>query len=132
MDRSVAARWTPRLGNAWCGISSFFLANYCRLRPHEGARGLNSSEAMVIIHLMDHKWDARAPFPTVSTLATRMGISTRAVRETIRNLETSGYLRRVPMSNGGPNRYQLEPLFSALERLMDEDVAKEAAAKEVA
>ena len=48
----VAARWPGRLTKGgFVPVSSYFMANYHRLRPHEGARGLSSAEAMVIIRL---------------------------------------------------------------------------------
>jgi hypothetical protein len=98
-------------------VSSYFLGNYCRLNPAGG--GLTSTEAMVIIQLMDHKWDERAPYPTVRTLAKRMGLSVRAVRSALENLQKMGYLQREPSSVGGPNRYHLEGLFKGHGRRED-------------
>ncbi|MGA7124403.1 MAG: hypothetical protein WBY94_30150 [Polyangiaceae bacterium] len=40
----------------------------------ENGRCINSTEAMLVIQLHDFKWDARAPYPTVRTLAERMGL----------------------------------------------------------
>ncbi len=126
VERSVDQRWTPRLARQFCPVSSFFLANYHRLRPHDNAEGLNSSEAMVLIHIFDHKWDARAPWPTVNTIARRMGISDRQVRSILKRLEDLGYVRRDPFPNGGPNRYHMDGLISALEKMMDEDTERAA------
>jgi hypothetical protein len=116
--RSIEKRWTPLLAKRFCPVSSAFLELYHELRPHSGARGLNSTEAMLLIHLIDHKWDERAPFPTVARLATRLGLSTRMVRGALKNLEDNGYVRRDPMPNGGPNRYHFDGLFRALEALL--------------
>lgn len=120
---SIEARWTKRLATQFCPVSSYFLNNYHRLKPNPAARALNSTEAMVIIHLVDHKWDDRAPFPTVRTLATRMSLSVRGVRNALQTLESNGYVRREASATGGPNRYHLQGLFEALERLMATDVA---------
>ena len=120
---SVEMRWTPRLAKQFCPVSSYFLANYARLKPHPNARGLTSSEAMFIIQLMDFKWDERMPYPTMNTLAERLGVGRRSARKTASNLVEQGYLNRVEMPYG-PNRYDLEPLFKALESLMDEDIKK--------
>lgn len=117
-DRSVAARWTKRLEH-FVPVSEYFLKNYHRLG---GSKGLSSAEVMVIIHLMDHKWDSRAPFPTVGLLAKRMGVTDRAVRTAVKTLEDLGLLKRVYAPHGGPNRYQLEGLFQTLEKMMDEDL----------
>jgi DNA-binding transcriptional ArsR family regulator len=123
VDRSIAARWTERLATRFCPVSSYFLANYHRLAPHEGADGLTSTEAMLVIHLVDHKWSADAPFPTTGTLAKRMGISQRQVRHTLKRLEDLGFVLRERPSMSSANRYRLEPLFAKLEALIDQDVA---------
>ena len=121
-DRSVAARWTPRLAERhFTPISEVFLHNLQRLRPNPGARGLNPTEALVIIQLMSHKWDSRAPFPALTTIAERLGLQVRSVRAAVKRLEDLGYLRREPSTYGGPNRYHLDGLFTALEALVEED-----------
>lgn len=79
---------------------------------------MNSTEAMLIIQLLDYKWDSRAPYPTVKTIAQRMGLSQRMVRSALKSLEDGGYIHRDPMSSGGPNRYYFEGLFTALEQFI--------------
>ena len=123
-DRRPEVRWGQKLGSRFTPVSQFFLHNYYRLRPHEGARGLSSTEVMVLIHLMDHKWDTRDPFPTLTLIAKRMDMKVRNVRDTVKRLEDLGYLTRIPSTNGGPNRYALNGLIVALEKLMAEDIAK--------
>jgi DNA-binding MarR family transcriptional regulator len=117
-------RWTQKLGRNFTPVSDFFLANYHRLRPHPNARGLNSGEAMLIVQLVSFKRDKRAPFPSQKLLAKRMGIEERMVREHIKNLAKQGYLQRERRTIGGVNVYHLEPLFEALERMMDADAEK--------
>lgn len=128
IDHRIAARWTERLATRFCPVSSFFLANYHRLSPHDGANGLSSAEAMLLIHLMDFKWTADAPYPTTNTIAKRMGISQRQVRATLQRLEGLGFLRRERPSLTGANRYRLEPLFEKLEALLDHDEQRRKAA----
>jgi hypothetical protein len=48
----------------------------------------------------------------------------RMVRHHITNLAKQGYLERERRTAGGVNKYHLEPLFEALERLMDQDAEK--------
>ena len=115
--RDVATRWTPALSRNWTPISDFFLDNYHRLSPP-----IKYQEAMLIIHLMRHKWDAAAPHPGFPTLAKRMGISPQAARLHARSLETNGYLSR-EMRVGETNRFHLNKLFAALERLMQADAS---------
>ena len=123
----VAERWTPPLVRQFCPVSSAFLRLYHRLRSAPGARGLNSTEALLIIHLVDHKWGEAAPFPAVETLAERMGMSGRAVRKAVARLEECGYLVREQVP-GRSNRYRLDGLFTALEELL----AKSSTVKEAA
>jgi hypothetical protein len=128
----VERRWTKRLSGQFCPVSSYFLRNYHRLRPNEGSQGLNNTEAMTLIQIMDHKWDERAPWPTVGALATRLGVSERTVRATIKRLEELKYIQREYAPHGGPNRYHLDGLFKALEEMMDADLAAQDASTEAA
>jgi DNA-binding MarR family transcriptional regulator len=123
-DHRVPVRLTPKLANAWAAVPTALIQGAHRLRPHDGARGLNPTEVMVLIHLLDRKWDERMPFPAITTIAEQMGLKPRGVRAVVERMEKLGYLKRYPMANGGPNRYDLTGLFTALEKLMDEDVAK--------
>jgi len=114
--RDVSSRWTPNIAKAgWTPISDFFLDNYHRLDPP-----IRYAEAMLIIHLMRHKWDAAAPYPGFTTLAKRMGISPQAARLHARHLQANGYLFR-EMKIGETNRFHLDNLFIAVEKLMAKD-----------
>jgi hypothetical protein len=96
----IEKRWTARLALPFCGVSSYFLANYHRLAAAPGQPGLNSTEAVLIIQLHDFKWDDRHPFPTVGTLAVRLGVTPRHVRDTMKALQERGYLLRIPGARG--------------------------------
>lgn len=110
--REVANRWTPTLvKDGWTPVADFFLDNYHRLNPP-----ISNPEAMLVIHLLRHKWDASPPFPGLATMARRMGISVTAVRSHARSLEKKGFLQRHAQA-GTTNRFHLEPLFDALESL---------------
>lgn len=123
--RSPGKRWTPKLvEGGWTPVSDFFLKNYCRLTPP-----ITNSEAMLIIHLLMHKWDERAPYPGFKDLARRMGMSITMARTHARTLEIKKYLRRKKRV-GTTNLFFLEPLFEALEALRAADMKK--AAKESA
>jgi DNA-binding MarR family transcriptional regulator len=114
--REVATRWTANLARAgWTPIADFFLDNYHRLAPP-----LKYSEAMFVIHLMRHKWDAAAPYPGFNTIAKRMGLSPEGARLLARKLEKKGYLYR-QMQVGQTNKFHLDSLFAALEKLLAAD-----------
>ena len=69
---------------------------------------------MFIVHLMQHKWNDAAPFPSMGRIAKRMGISPTAARSLARSLEKKGYLHREGQP-GRTNLYHLRKLFRALE-----------------
>ena len=107
--RNPASRWTPGLAHSWTPIADAFLENYAALDPP-----ITSSEAMLIIHLMQHKWDEKAPYPGFETLGKRMGMTATAVRNHARSLEKKGYLRR-QLRVSQTNKFHLSGLFSKLE-----------------
>jgi hypothetical protein len=71
---------------------------------------------------MRFKWDERHPHPTFGTLSRRMGVSPTATRNHARSLQKKRFLNRLS-NEGGPNSFDLTPLFDALERLYLADVA---------
>jgi DNA-binding MarR family transcriptional regulator len=84
---------------------------------------ITSPEAMLIIHLMSHKWDHKNPFPTFARLAGRMSMSETAARGHARSLEKKKLLRRIKRP-GRSNEFDLTPLFQRLEFAQAEAVRK--------
>jgi hypothetical protein len=110
-SREVSDRWTEALTKqGWTPVSDFFLDHYARLDPP-----ITNAEAILVIHLIRHKWDDAPPFPGFTTLARRMGISATAARAHARSLEAKGYLAR-QMRVGTTNKFDLTKLFAALEK----------------
>ena len=123
---SPTERWTPKLGQRFCPVSSFFLENYHRLGTHDEVKkekGLSSTEAMLIIQIMDFKWTADRPFPAVGTLAIRMGLTKRTVRSTLQRLEEKRLIKREYRKNTGRSTtlYCFDGLFQSLEKLLEQD-----------
>lgn len=117
--REVWRRWTPKLvADGWTPVSDYFLESYRRL-------GLTTSEAMLVIQILRHKWDEKPPRPSFKTLALRMGITDTAVRGHARELERKGCIRRIKRI-GKSNQFDFGPLFDSLERLRDQDATKKA------
>ena len=118
--RKPADRWTPALvKEGFTPVSNFFLAHYHDLKPE-----ITHGEAMLIIQLMSFKWDADMPYPSYKTLAKRMLLKDAQARSLARGLQRKGYLRRHVRMNM-PNRFDLTPLFRALEELRAQRIAKE-------
>lgn len=110
-SRTYADRWKypELLTPGYLVVPSIFLLHYSRLKPH----GLTNGEVLLVLHLMDHKWDQAAPYPSYGTLARRMGVSTKMVRRYAQTLEQKGCLQRV-VRTGNTNLFDLGPLFSKL------------------
>jgi hypothetical protein len=110
--------------SGWTPVANFFLETYSSLSP-----AIKHSEAMFVIHLMQHQWDADRPFPAMTTMAKRMGISTTAVRSLARSLERKGYVSRVARP-GRSNEFAIAPLIAALEERWWNDFERRTEAKE--
>ena len=121
-SRTYAARWKhPELLQAgYLVVPSDFLRYYSQLKPDS----LTHGEVLLVLHLMDFKWDQAAPFPSYATLARRMGVTTKMARRYARTLEQKGFLRR--MRRGGyTNLFDLTPLFDKLLEVVKVDHPKD-------
>ena len=111
----MKARWPGKLSTgSFVPVSSFFLEHNHRLEPK-----LNSTSVLLIIHILDFKWTDDAPFPSLSRLATRMNLSKRHIRSTLRNLEEAEYLTTYRPTRTSQNRIDFTPLYQKLERIME-------------
>jgi DNA-binding MarR family transcriptional regulator len=108
--------WSPALARTrYVAVVHGFLDHYASLKPYS----LTIGEAMFVVHLVRYKWGAEAPFPSYKTLARQMGVSDKMVRRYAKSLQDKGFLRR-EIRQADTNRFDLEPLFRALEqRLAD-------------
>lgn len=116
--------WGSVLGRQFTAISTFFIHNYTRL-------GMSATEFAFVCQLMTFKWDERAPYPSLATIAARMGNDQRYLRKVCAKLQKRGLLHRELSKSGGPSKYHLNGLFTKLETLMKQDAAA-TAAKEAA
>ena len=124
--RDVEERWSPQLmQRGWTTVSNKFLECYSSLSP-----SITHGEAMFIIHLMQHKWGAKAPYPSVARIARRMGISTTSVRSLTHSFKKKKYLHREGIP-GRSNRYHLNRLFLSLEAFDERTVRRHDAPKRV-
>lgn len=75
-------------------------------------------ELLVLLQLVGSWWRKDAlPFPSMTTLATRCGVSSRQIQRAVNRLEKLGLLRRVNRRAGGlisSNAYDLTPLAGVL------------------
>lgn len=109
------SRWTHKeIGSPFTPISNFFLDNYHQLE-------LTSSEAMLVIQLMKHRWkDGQLSRIGSAKLATRLGLSRRQVFNLVQSLEAKHLLSRARVEAGRANEYDLQPLVDRLMSLFEE------------
>ena len=100
---SFGERWSPALHRfGHTQISNFFLRYYHKLQ-------LTHGEAMFVVHLMQHKWDKYAPYPSYKTLGERMGVSIKSARRFAASLQQKGFLWR-QYTTGRSNQFGIIPL----------------------
>ena len=79
---------------------------------------LSPTELLILIQLVGTWWKTGdLPFPSMTTLAARCGVSSRQVQRSIDHLEKLGFIQRVKRRNKGivaNNAYDLEPLVKVL------------------
>lgn len=110
--KSIANRWSESLEeDGFVAVVNNFLDYYYELKPYN----LTHGEAMFVIHLMSYKWTEDSPYPAFRTLAKLMGVSDKQTRRYAKSLETKKLLRR-EFRTGLPNKFDLNPLFRALEK----------------
>jgi len=132
---TLATRWTTGLtgpGRGFTPVVTAFIEHAGRKKGRAGGKlpglGLNPTQALLVIHLMHHKRDARMPFPAIGTLAMRMGVSDTTVRNNLDALHKAKLVLK-RSQRGRPNFYDLTPLFSRLEEIQTESDTRKAAEK---
>jgi hypothetical protein len=109
--KDIAKQWTPMLKDAgFTAVSNIFLKHY------RNDLSITNTEAMLIIQLMQHKWDERAPYPSFKTLSHRMGLTDQQVRVHALSLVKKGLMKKT-LRFGKPNLFHMEPLFTRLEEI---------------
>jgi predicted transcriptional regulator len=106
--REVAERGFTQIPNYLVQINKFV---------HDDHK-LSPAEMMVLLQLVASWWKkGEMPFPSMSTLAERTGISERQVQRAIKSLEQKGYLTKTKKKIKGviaSNVYDLSPLVQML------------------
>lgn len=113
--RTVAKRWTPKLAErGFTPLANDFLDLYQDM-------GITNPQALFIIFLLRHKWSEADPFPGYRSIAARMGVEPRRVRQLAKELEAAGFIVRRARGEGSKTRarshsFDLKPLFQAVEQ----------------
>lgn len=71
------------------------------LLKNQGNLGLTPTDMVVLLNILMHWWyPDQKPFPRPTTIAQRIGVSTRTVQRSIINIEASGLLARETSADG--------------------------------
>jgi predicted transcriptional regulator len=112
----VADKWgTPVAERGFAQVPNYLLLlNQFLDQDHR----LAPAELLVLIQLVGSWWRKDAlPFPSMGTLATRCGVSSRQIQRAINRLESLGLISRVKRRAHGiiaSNAYDLGPLAAVL------------------
>ncbi|WNC95573.1 helix-turn-helix domain-containing protein (plasmid) [Paraburkholderia sp. FT54] len=89
---------------------------------------LTNSEMVVLLNILDFWWQADSlPFPGVSMLAKRMGVSSRSVQRAVESLERKHFVKRASaLSPSGQARkgFDVSGLVLRLQEMAKTDVTK--------
>jgi DNA-binding transcriptional ArsR family regulator len=85
----------------------------------QGRLGISPVQFNVLVHLVEHWWDAdKDPYPAKDTIARRMGKSPRQIQRYLTELEEAGLVKRIERFLGHKaqtaNGYSLDGLVAKL------------------
>lgn len=80
--------------------------------------GISGAELLFTIHVWQHWWSDRDPYPSLRTIASRMGISVRQAKRHVESLESKGLLRVIerflPDGSQTTNEFDYSALIRAV------------------
>lgn len=124
----------PMVGDRFTQIPRVLLQHHHEIlvSPRKNAkkpsRPLNSTEVLVLIHLLQFYWTpANPPRPTIKRLAHLVGLRYRAVQDALTTLRKAGLIKPERHFAGGQHRYLLDGLLARLQEFHAADVAKKQA-----
>lgn len=106
--RAVAERGFAQIPNYLLLINQFL----------DEEHSLSSVELLVLIQLVSSWWKKdELPFPSMTTLGARCGVSSRQIQRAINRLESIGFIGRINRRDKGivaSNAYDLKPIVRIL------------------
>jgi Helix-turn-helix domain len=124
---SLRSRWGSAIDTGYVAIPSALLTYFAELK-------ITPTQFLVLLELLSHWWKAEAkPFPRVTTIARRLGMTARTVQRALNGLRAAGLLswERVQVLDGrimwhaqrgvGASRriYDMSPLVDRATRLSE-------------
>jgi len=117
----IAEKWGVKIAErGFAQVPNYLLLlNQFLVKEHR----LSPIELLVLIQLVGSWWRKdEMPFPSMTTLANRCGVSSRQIQRSINRLEGAGLIRRVNRRSQGvisSNAYDMEPLVGLLNVVAD-------------
>jgi len=92
---------------------------------HYAALDISPVEMMFTIHVFQHWWSEKLPFPSLQAISQKMGVERRQARRYVQSLKEKGYLvvseRTLPGLGKVASEYDFSPLIQAvLSRAVEE------------
>ena len=102
--------------------NSGFVAIPMSLLRMQSELAITPTDFGVLVNLLAHRWKAGdVVFPRTTTIAKRMGVTSRTVQRSTRRLAKQGYISKVKTTNG-MQAYDIAPLTEKLVRLMPQAI----------
>ncbi len=102
--------WAGTKKYGYVQLGTFFLDHVQQLKISDG-------ELVLIVQILRYSWEGKLPFPGVSTLAKKIGKTTRTVQLRMHALRDKK-LVKVVSRPGTSNVYDFEPMFDQLRALV--------------
>ena len=117
LENETHFRLTEVWGDAISEGSGFVAIPMSLLRL-QSELGISPTDFGVLVNLLAHRWKAGdVVFPRTTTIAKRMGVTSRTVQRSTQRLAKQGYISKVKTTNG-MQAYDATPLGKKLARLM--------------
>lgn len=110
----VANRWTEKVlaFGGFTPVANLFLTNYSKLE-------VKPAEAMLVVHILRHRWGHSSVSISTTRLAEEMGLSLSQVRSKIRKLEGLKLIER-SVKRGQASEFDIQGLLVRLHQLIEE------------
>ena len=114
-DSRIVVRFGDRMLDAGhTAVPNLVLRHYARL-------GVTPAELVFVLEVWTFWWSERDPFPSLGTIADRMGISRRQARNYVHSLKERGHLavteRSAPGRGQLTSEYDFGPFLDAVRKL---------------
>lgn len=117
MDSVIRARWS---GAVTDGLTGYTAVPDVLIRSQSKLK-LSASEMVVLLNLLLHWWqdDGEWPYPRISAIANRMGVTQRTVERAVKSLESKRLVMRLEGETSAKGltvrRFDLSGLVSELQ-----------------